>query len=154
VEGDNGKIPDVTPFKDVFLTSCPDDSGTSVGAALWLHAQRTRQRHVEPMRHNYWGPEYSDQQCLEVACKYKIQTAEVVEDPAAQAARDLVDGKIVGWMQRRMEFGQRVLVFRPDKREIVPAVVHADGSGRVQTIDADTSPRFHALVRAYVRITK
>jgi carbamoyltransferase len=30
----NGKIETLTPFKEAFVSSCPDDSGTSVGAAL------------------------------------------------------------------------------------------------------------------------
>ena len=30
----------------------------------------------------------------------------------------------------------------------LPAVTHADGSARVQTVDAEDSPRYHALLRA------
>src|SRR2546423_3436917 len=33
-----------------------------------------------------------------------------------------------------------VLPFRPEKRALCPAVVHADGSGRLQTVSAHTSP--------------
>ncbi len=35
---------------------------------------------------------------------------------------------------------------RPDKRALVPAVVHVDGTSRVQTVSAVTNPRFHALI--------
>lgn len=208
----NGLIEERTPFKNVFIGSCPDDSGTAVGAALWLHAQRTGKRAPEAIRHNYWGPEYTDAECLEVAKKFKISSAEVVADPAASAAKDLVDGKILGWFQGKMEFGQRalgnrsilldprrkdgkdivnaaikfregfrpfapailaekshewfecapgtkvpfmerVLPFRPEKREAVPAVVHADGSGRLQTVDRDSSPRYHQLIAAFEKLT-
>jgi carbamoyltransferase len=31
----------------------------------------------------------------------------------------------------------------------VPAVVHEDGTGRLQSVDSSTSPRFHALIRAF-----
>ena len=208
----NGKIEETTPFKQIYIGSAPDDSGTAVGAALWLHAQRTKTRNPEPIRHNYWGPEYTDAQCLEVARKFKISSAQVVDDPSASAAKDLVDGKIIGWFQGKMEFGQRalgnrsilidprrkdgkdivnaaikfreafrpfapaillekthewfecapgtkvpfmerVLPFRPEKRELVPAVVHADGSGRLQTVDRDSSPRYHALITAFEKLT-
>ncbi len=38
-------------------------------------------------------------------------------------------------------------------REAVPAVVHVDGTVRVQTVDAATSPRYHALLEAFERKT-
>lgn len=34
-------------------------------------------------------------------------------------------------------------------RSGIPAVTHVDGSARVQTVTADTNPRFHALLRAF-----
>jgi carbamoyltransferase len=207
----NGKIEAETPFKNVYIGSSPDDSGTAVGAALWLNAQRSHTRAAEPIRHNYWGPEYSDEQCLDVARRFKL-SAEVVADPSARAAKDLVDGKIIGWFQGKMEFGQRalgnrsilldprredgkdvvnaaikfreafrpfapailadkvhewfecapgtkvpfmerVIQFRPEKRELVPAVVHTDGSGRLQTVDKDSSPRYHALIESFEKLT-
>lgn len=207
----NGKITALTPFEEVFITSCPDDSGTSIGAALWLHAQRTLKRPVEVMRHNYWGPAYTDEQCADIVRRFKV-SGEAVTDPAVRAAADLAEGRIVGWFQGAMEFGQRalgnrsilldprrkdgkdvvnaaikfreafrpfapailadhvaewfecdpgtlvpfmerVLMFRPAKRELVPAVVHADGSGRLQTVDQDSSPRYRALIQEFHRLT-
>ncbi|MFQ5844078.1 MAG: carbamoyltransferase, partial [Planctomycetota bacterium] len=38
---------------------------------------------------------------------------------------------------------------RPRMRDKIPAVVHVDGSARVQTVHADRAPRFHALLRAF-----
>lgn len=207
----NGKIAEQTPFKHVYIGSAPDDSGTAIGAALWLAGQRSGKRPAEAIRHNYWGPEYTDAECLDVARRFKL-SAEVVTDPSARAAKDLVDGKILGWFQGKMEFGQRalgnrsilldprskdgkdvvnaaikfresfrpfapailaekvhewfecapgtkvpfmerVLPFRPEKRELVPAVVHVDGSGRLQTVDHDSSPRYHALIEAFDKLT-
>jgi carbamoyltransferase len=46
----------------------------------------------------------------------------------------------------RVPFMERVLRFHSDKTEETPAVVHVDGTGRVQTVDRDSSPRFHALL--------
>ncbi len=42
-----------------------------------------------------------------------------------------------------------ILPVRPAQRERIPAVVHTDGTGRVQTVRAADSPRFHALIRAF-----
>ncbi len=39
------------------------------------------------------------------------------------------------------------------RRERIPGVVHVDGSARVQTVSADESPEFHALLHAFGRRT-
>ncbi len=39
------------------------------------------------------------------------------------------------------------------KRELIPAVVHADGSCRIQTISQATQPFYHALISAFARRT-
>jgi carbamoyltransferase len=40
----------------------------------------------------------------------------------------------------------RTLRFRAEARERVPAVVHVDGTGRLQSVNAEWNPRFHALL--------
>lgn len=105
----NGKITTLTPFKACFISSCPDDSGTSVGAALHLHGIRTGRRELEQPRHNYWGPSFTDEECLAAAKRYKLPNARRVASPSSAAAEDLTKGKLVGWFQGPMEFGQRAL---------------------------------------------
>jgi carbamoyltransferase len=46
-----------------------------------------------------------------------------------------------------------VLPFAAERQAAVPAVVHVDGSGRLQTVDREHSPRFHALIAAFERLT-
>ena len=38
-------------------------------------------------------------------------------------------------------------------RSDIPAVTHIDHSARVQTVDAETNPRYHALLAAFERLT-
>ena len=38
---------------------------------------------------------------------------------------------------------------RPDKRAIIPAVTHHDGSGRLQTVSEADNPRFHRLITLF-----
>jgi len=38
-------------------------------------------------------------------------------------------------------------------RSEIPAVTHVDYSARIQTVHADTNPRFHALLSAFERLT-
>ena len=40
-----------------------------------------------------------------------------------------------------------------DKRDVIPAVTHVDGSGRLQTVHRDGNPRYWALIRAFERRT-
>ena len=42
---------------------------------------------------------------------------------------------------------------RPDKRTIVPAITHVDGSGRLQTVSARTNPRYYSLIKAFGRLS-
>ncbi len=42
---------------------------------------------------------------------------------------------------------------RPEKRAAIPAVVHVDGSARVQTVDAGASPLFHRLLSEFGALT-
>jgi len=42
---------------------------------------------------------------------------------------------------------------RPEKRNSIPAVVHVDGTCRVQTVTADLNPRFRCLLEAFYEHT-
>ena len=42
-----------------------------------------------------------------------------------------------------------VLPVRPDKRALVPAITHVDGSGRPQTVRQQANPVYHALISAF-----
>lgn len=42
---------------------------------------------------------------------------------------------------------------REPRRPQIPAVTHVDGTARVQTVDRDDAPRFHALLRAFHDLT-
>ena len=43
-------------------------------------------------------------------------------------------------------FMEKVFPIKPEKRELIPAVTHVDGSGRLQTVDKNISPRYYALI--------
>jgi len=42
---------------------------------------------------------------------------------------------------------------REEKREILPAVTHQDGTGRVQTVTEETNPLYYRLIRAFGQLT-
>ena len=47
----------------------------------------------------------------------------------------------------------QVYPVRPDKRDVIPAVTHVDGSGRLQSVSRDTNSRYWALIQAFGRQT-
>jgi len=125
----NGKLTRQTPFKELFVSSCPDDSGISVGAALLAYHQLAEQPQSADHPDNYWGPSYDDQ-ILPTLQNYKLHFTRL-ENPADTAAQLLVDGLLIGWYQGRMEFGQRALgnrsilvdPRRPDAKDVVNSAV-------------------------------
>lgn len=207
----NGRIVELTPFEKVFISSCPDDSGVAIGAALYVYHQVMGHEHREVMVHNYYGPEYDDQEIERTLEAYKISYVRK-DDIEAYTAKRLSEGAIVGWMQGRMEFGQRALgnrsiladprdaemkdrvnravkyresfrpfapaileesvddffevkgervvrfmervyPIKPEMRQQIPAVAHVDGTGRLQTVEEETNPRFHRLISEFREIT-
>ena len=48
---------------------------------------------------------------------------------------------------------EKVFPVKPEKRAEVPAVTHVDGTGRLQTVDKEISPRYYALIEAFYRQT-
>jgi carbamoyltransferase len=59
------------------------------------------------------------------------------------------------WFERGTPSPAMLLVdrVRSERRAQVPAITHHDGTGRLQTVSADTSPTFYALIREFARIT-
>lgn len=46
-------------------------------------------------------------------------------------------------------FMMQVFQIREDKRALIPAVTHADGSGRLQTVSRSANPRYASLIDAF-----
>jgi carbamoyltransferase len=46
-----------------------------------------------------------------------------------------------------------VFQVREQKRALIPAVTHVDGSGRLQTVDSQFNPFFHALISEFHSLT-
>ncbi len=46
-------------------------------------------------------------------------------------------------------FMEKVLVVRPEKRAMIPAVTHVDGTGRLQTVSRSTNPAYWELIELF-----
>ena len=62
---------------------------------------------------------------------------------------------VVDWFERDddVPFMLQVFPIRPERRHQIPAVTHVDGTGRLQTVDRDSNPRYYAVIESFFRLT-
>jgi carbamoyltransferase len=216
----NGKIRSNTKCKNVYVAASAGDAGGAVGAAYAVyHEGNDRNIAKTQMEHAYLGPSYNNEEILNLIqsnsrflpeSKFSVKKTKTLDELTKATAKSIVEGKVVGWFQGRMEWGPRALgnrsilgdprrsdmkdilnikikrreSFRPfapsilrecvedwfedddevpfmmkvikvkaSKRNIIEAVTHVDGSGRLQTVYKKTNPRYHALISEFYLMT-
>lgn len=104
----NGRILREAGFDDVYVMPAAGDNGTAIGAALHVYHTVFRQPRLAVHDDPYLGTAYSDEQIEKLLrqCKLPYQRH---ADITGVAAGLLADGKILGWLQGRMEIGPRAL---------------------------------------------
>jgi carbamoyltransferase len=62
---------------------------------------------------------------------------------------------VAAWFEEDADvpFMMQVFQVREDKRGLIPAVTHVDGSGRLQTVHRKTNPRFYRLIEKFYERT-
>jgi carbamoyltransferase len=207
----NARVLEESGFERVWVPPCASDTGAPLGSALWHYHQTLGEPRSFEMRHPFYGKGYDDdeiEQALAAAglVAEKLDTAALLK----RAARDLAQGKIVGWFQGRAEIGPRALgnrslladprradmkdtinhrvkhrePFRPfapavpleraseffhldqpdpfmtlaprvraDKMHLIPAAVHVDGTGRIQTVEREANPRYYGVIEEFGNLT-
>lgn len=105
----NARVRDECGFDSVWVQPAAGDSGTSMGAALWVDAQqRGMSKRSWRMEHAFYGPAYGDDE-IEAFLKQAKLRYRRAGNLAAEVADLLTQNKVVGWFQGRMEFGPRAL---------------------------------------------
>lgn len=126
----NSVIRDYGNFRNIWVQPASGDSGTALGAALWVDAQnKNDEKKSFVMDHCYWGPEYTDEE-VENFLKWTKVRYKKMENVAKETAAILAEDKIIGWFQGRMEFGPRAL----GGRSILASPVHAEMQSRLNDI--------------------
>ena len=112
----NGKLQKEKIFEHIFIQPASGDAGGAPGAALaayhiYFNKPRIVSKGLDGMSGSYLGPEFSDIEIKQTAKKYKAHFTyyEKFDDLAAEAAKILDEGNVIGWFQGRMEFGPRAL---------------------------------------------
>ena len=70
-------------------------------------------------------------------------------------APSILEEAVPEWFEENdaVPFMMQVFQIRPEKRALIPAVAHVDGSGRLQTVCLRTNPRYYQLIRAFRDLT-
>lgn len=134
----NARIRDAGAFENIWIQPASGDSGTALGAALWVDAQQRGSRTKDfVMEHVYWGPEYTDEE-IEQFLKWAKVPYSRMTDLSEQTADLLAENKVVGWFQGRMEFGPRSL----GSRSILASPIHPEMQRRLNEVKdkEDLSP--------------
>jgi carbamoyltransferase len=77
----------------------------------------------------------------------KIKFRERFRPFAPSVLAEAIDDYFVGAVHD--PFMLQVYPVRPDKRDVIPAVTHVDGSGRLQSVSQASNARYWALIRAF-----
>jgi len=97
----------------------------------------------------------------------------ILADPRPADAKDILNAKVKyreafrpfapsilaehgpDWFENYQDapYMERTLTWKEAVRDRVPAVVHEDATGRLQSVTAERNPRYHALISAFHELT-
>jgi carbamoyltransferase len=111
----NGRVLREGPFEKVWIQPAAGDAGGALGVALTIaHEEGTKRPLLnggrDRMNGAYLGPDYDGDTIRAALDRFGACYEAVPDDDLYdRVARALVDEKVVGWFQGRMEFGPRAL---------------------------------------------
>lgn len=111
----NGRILREGPFKNLWIQPSAGDAGGALGAALtaWHKLdgkERVANGKSDSMSGSLLGPKSTNEDIEKYLKGIEAPYRRVSDEKLfAEIARELADGKIIGWFQGRMEFGPRAL---------------------------------------------
>jgi carbamoyltransferase len=210
----NGKIIGSGLFDEVFVQPAAHDAGLAIGAAIAAAKAEGIRFSRAQMPHLYLGTDIRsddvENRLRRWGALVDVRRSAAVEQ---ETAKLIADGKVVGWVQGRSEFGPRALgnrsiladprprenktiinsmvkkreTYRPfapsvlvermrdyfhvpervaalpfmivvvdvleDKRELLGAITHVDGTARVQTVSRGANERYWELISEFGELT-
>jgi carbamoyltransferase len=111
----NGRILRDGPFQRIWIQPAAGDAGGALGVALFIsHQLLDKPRHPQPcdgQLGSLLGPRYTTEQVVRVldslGARYRVFADE--DELCEHVAALIAAGRVVGWVQDRMEFGPRAL---------------------------------------------
>ena len=124
----NGEILRTAGIDDIFVQPAAGDAGSAMGAALWAWHELLDKPREWTMTHSYLGPGYSDDEVEATLKRYNAVYTRMDRQPLLDEVARLIDEQnVIGWYQRRCEWGPRALGHRsilgdprsPEMRDII-----------------------------------
>ncbi len=106
----NGRMITEGYVDNAYFQPAASDDGTAIGAALYtLHSKYGIPRTGE-VGHAFWGTEWKDEEIEKALRENGRPFRKLSENELIQtAAKEIADGKIIGWFQGKEEWGPRAL---------------------------------------------
>ena len=111
----NGRILRECPFKEIWIQPASGDAGGALGAALlvwykYLNNKRSADDKNDKQKASFLGPRYSDDYIENFLIKEGVPFKKILYSDIPDIVSDLIiQGKVIGWFQGRLEFGPRAL---------------------------------------------
>ena len=106
----NARLLGETPFKEIYIQPAAGDAGGALGAAVYAYHLLSGKPRSHTLEHPYLGPELNQARAERLLANAGLKFTRLSdEELPRRTARLLAAGKIVGWVQGRMEFGPRAL---------------------------------------------
>jgi carbamoyltransferase len=104
----NGKIIDKTHFMHLWIPPAPSDAGSAIGAVVHYLVKERKVR-SKITRNPFLGPEYLYNDIQKAISETNFKTFKTEQQLREYIAKQLNEGKVVGWFQGHIEFGSRAL---------------------------------------------
>jgi carbamoyltransferase len=208
----NGQIVGLTPFKRLHVPCAPADDGNALGAALLAYYQDHPERRPKAaVQSPFLGASISGRTLANLVRFGRISKIRCLPETIhRETAQLLAEGKLVGWVRGRAEFGpralgnrsiladprpvdmkdrinslvkfreefrpfapsildeygeeyfenyqpspymERTLTFKEAARHKVPAIIHINRTGRLQSVRREWNEHFYDLIYAFYQLT-
>ena len=105
----NSKLLQSGFIDNLFVQPSSWDGGAALGAAIQVHIDKTGNKPNIGFSHAYWGPIYGEKEIEEAIKNNGIIKYLKSDNILVDIAKQLVQNKVVGWFQGRLEIGPRAL---------------------------------------------
>lgn len=111
----NGKLLRANIFDDIWIQPAAGDAGGAIGAAYIAYHQHLKKPALKKngrdlQKGSYLGPQYSNKEIKEFLTRHSLPFKYLEDVKLFDEVSDLImQEKVIGWFQGRMEFGPRAL---------------------------------------------
>ena len=101
-------------FENIWVQPASGDAGSSIGSAMYVYYhilnKERNLKNEDRMKGCYLGNNYSNVEIEKILNKFDIKYTSMSDDKISKIiSKEISEGKIIGWLQGKSEFGPRAL---------------------------------------------